>query len=66
LARPHRRSAEGTNHDPGHRTSHDLSVEGADGFAHALRLAVTSERQGRLIDKDEAGAMEKKKQEGHF
>ncbi|MDZ4790006.1 MAG: sulfate adenylyltransferase subunit CysD [Hyphomicrobiales bacterium] len=26
----------------------------------------TSERQGRLIDKDESGAMEKKKQEGYF
>ncbi|MGQ0672798.1 MAG: sulfate adenylyltransferase subunit CysD [Hyphomicrobium sp.] len=26
----------------------------------------SSERQGRLIDKDEAGAMEKKKQEGYF
>ncbi|MEH6527753.1 MAG: sulfate adenylyltransferase subunit CysD [Sneathiella sp.] len=26
----------------------------------------TSERQGRLIDKDQAGSMEKKKQEGYF
>lgn len=26
----------------------------------------TSERQGRLIDRDEAGSMEKKKQEGYF
>ena len=26
----------------------------------------TSERQGRLIDKDEAGSMEKKKREGYF
>jgi sulfate adenylyltransferase subunit 2 len=25
-----------------------------------------SERQGRLIDHDEAGAMERKKQEGYF
>ena len=25
-----------------------------------------SERQGRLIDKDEAGSMEKKKREGYF
>ena len=25
-----------------------------------------SERQGRLIDKDQAGAMEKKKREGYF
>ncbi|MBN9280397.1 MAG: phosphoadenosine phosphosulfate reductase family protein, partial [Hyphomicrobium sp.] len=28
--------------------------------------ARTSERQGRLIDHDQAGAMEKKKQEGYF
>ncbi|MBN9353760.1 MAG: sulfate adenylyltransferase subunit CysD [Hyphomicrobium denitrificans] len=28
--------------------------------------AQTSERQGRLIDRDQAGAMEKKKQEGYF
>ncbi len=26
----------------------------------------TSERQGRAIDKDEAGSMEKKKREGYF
>ena len=29
-------------------------------------VARTSERQGRLIDHDEAGAMEKKKREGYF
>jgi sulfate adenylyltransferase subunit 2 len=29
-------------------------------------LARTSERQGRLIDHDQSGAMEKKKQEGYF
>jgi sulfate adenylyltransferase subunit 2 len=28
--------------------------------------STTSERQGRLIDHDQAGAMEKKKQEGYF
>ena len=28
--------------------------------------ATTSERQGRLIDHDQSGAMEKKKQEGYF
>ncbi len=28
--------------------------------------ARTSERQGRVIDKDGAGAMERKKQEGYF
>ena len=31
-----------------------------------LLLSRTSERQGRVIDKDEAGSMEKKKQEGYF
>ncbi len=31
-----------------------------------MLLATTSERQGRLIDTDSAGSMEKKKQEGYF
>ena len=31
-----------------------------------MLIARTSERQGRLIDKDEAGSMEKKKREGYF
>ena len=31
-----------------------------------LRLAAASERQGRVIDHDQAGSMEKKKQEGYF
>lgn len=31
-----------------------------------MKLSKFSERQGRLIDKDQAGAMEKKKQEGYF
>ncbi|WP_373086486.1 sulfate adenylyltransferase subunit CysD [Sneathiella sp.] len=31
-----------------------------------MLIARTSERQGRLIDKDQAGSMEKKKQEGYF
>jgi sulfate adenylyltransferase subunit 2 len=31
-----------------------------------MRAATTSERQGRLIDTDEAGSMEKKKKEGYF
>ena len=30
------------------------------------RLTKTSERQGRLIDHDSTGSMEKKKQEGYF
>ena len=31
-----------------------------------MMVARTSERQGRLIDKDQAGSMEKKKREGYF
>ena len=31
-----------------------------------MLLTKTSERQGRLIDKDQAGSMEKKKREGYF
>jgi sulfate adenylyltransferase subunit 2 len=29
-------------------------------------LTTSSERQGRAIDRDQAGSMEKKKQEGYF
>jgi sulfate adenylyltransferase subunit 2 len=31
-----------------------------------MLTARTSERQGRMIDRDEAGSMEKKKREGYF
>lgn len=31
-----------------------------------MKASTTSERQGRLIDSDEAGSMEKKKREGYF
>ena len=31
-----------------------------------MLVSRTSERQGRMIDKDEAGSMEKKKREGYF
>jgi sulfate adenylyltransferase subunit 2 len=31
-----------------------------------MLIARTSERQGRLIDKDESASMEKKKREGYF
>ncbi len=39
-------------------TLHDIVAE--------MRKATTSERQGRLIDSDEAASMEKKKREGYF
>ena len=31
-----------------------------------MRASTTSEREGRLIDHDESGSMEKKKREGYF
>ena len=43
--------------------SHATSV---DGIIGEMLAATTSERQGRLIDSDEAASMEKKKREGYF
>jgi sulfate adenylyltransferase subunit 2 len=37
-----------------------------EGIIAEMLLATTSERQGRVIDHDQAGSMEKKKQEGYF
>ncbi len=31
-----------------------------------MRAATTSERQGRVIDHDQSGSMERKKREGYF
>jgi len=36
------------------------------GIIEEMRRSTTSERQGRLIDNDESGSMEKKKREGYF
>ena len=36
------------------------------GVIAEMLLARTSERQGRVIDHDQAASMEKKKQEGYF
>ncbi len=36
------------------------------GIIREMLLATTSERQGRAIDRDQSGSMEKKKQEGYF
>jgi sulfate adenylyltransferase subunit 2 len=41
-------------------------AETLDDIVSEMRNANTSERQGRLIDHDEAGSMEKKKREGYF
>ena len=37
-----------------------------DAIIDEMRASTTSERQGRLIDLDETGSMEKKKREGYF
>lgn len=37
-----------------------------EAIVREMLIARTSERQGRLIDKDETGSMEKKKREGYF
>jgi sulfate adenylyltransferase subunit 2 len=42
------------------------AVESEADIIAEMRKSTTSERQGRLIDTDEAGSMEKKKREGYF
>src|SRR5690348_1436841 len=37
-----------------------------DAIIDEMRASTTSERQGRMIDHDESGSMEKKKREGYF
>ena len=37
-----------------------------DEIINELKSSQTSEREGRLIDHDQIGAMERKKQEGYF
>jgi len=37
-----------------------------DAVIEEMRASTSSERQGRLIDHDESGSMEKKKREGYF
>ncbi len=56
------------------RTLGDYPLTGAvrsraadlDGVIAEMRNSTASEREGRLIDQDEAGSMEKKKREGYF
>jgi sulfate adenylyltransferase subunit 2 len=43
--------------------SHAATVED---IIEEMRTSRSSEREGRLIDNDQAGSMEKKKQEGYF
>jgi sulfate adenylyltransferase subunit 2 len=44
----------------------DSDASSLDDILREMRDTRTSERQGRLIDSDSAGSMEKKKQEGYF
>jgi sulfate adenylyltransferase subunit 2 len=44
----------------------ESSASTLDEIIAELETSQASERQGRLIDKDQAGAMEKKKREGYF
>ena len=44
----------------------DSDAETLEEIVQEMLIARTSERQGRAIDKDEAGSMEKKKREGYF
>ncbi|OQM74783.1 sulfate adenylyltransferase subunit CysD [Manganibacter manganicus] len=44
----------------------DSSAATLEAIVGEMLTASTSERQGRLIDRDEAGSMEKKKREGYF
>jgi sulfate adenylyltransferase subunit 2 len=46
--------------------AHDSDAETLVDVIQEMLLARTSERQGRLIDHDEAGSMEQKKREGYF
>src|SRR6185312_5571764 len=42
------------------------SADTLDAIIDEMRASTSSERQGRLIDNDESGSMEKKKREGYF
>jgi sulfate adenylyltransferase subunit 2 len=44
----------------------ESSADTLPAIIQEMLLSRTSERQGRLIDHDEAASMEKKKQEGYF
>ena len=44
----------------------ESGAETLDAVLAEMRDSTTSERQGRLIDSDESGSMEKKKREGYF
>ena len=47
-------------------TSYTASPNRKPRSSGEMRASRSSERQGRLIDSDEAASMEKKKREGYF
>jgi sulfate adenylyltransferase subunit 2 len=44
----------------------ESNADTLDAIVWEMMLARTSERQGRVIDHDQAASMERKKQEGYF
>lgn len=44
----------------------ELHAATVEDIIEEMRTSRSSEREGRLIDNDQAGSMEKKKQEGYF
>ena len=44
----------------------ESDADDLESIVNEMLVATTSERQGRAIDQDEAGSMEKKKREGYF
>jgi sulfate adenylyltransferase subunit 2 len=44
----------------------ESDADTVEAIVREMRLATTSERQGRVIDHDATGSMEKKKQDGYF
>ena len=44
----------------------ESSADTLDAIIEEMRSSTKSERQGRMIDHDESGSMEKKKREGYF
>ena len=44
----------------------EIEIEPPRRLVAEMQVATVSERQGRLIDTDEAASMEKKKREGYF
>lgn len=44
----------------------ESNADSLEGIIHEMQLATTSEREGRLVDKDQRASMEKKKLEGYF